>query len=246
MARMKTETFSAFPKEGLQFLRSLKRNNNRDWFQSHKGIYEAHVKKPIEDLVAAIAVEFEQFAPEMVASPKVSVYRIYRDTRFSKDKSPYKTHAAAVFPRSGLGKHEGAAFYLHISPTELLIGGGLYMPLPEDLNAVRNHIADHPDRFFAILEHDRFRKIFGSLEGERLQRVPQGFTVDHMAADYLKYKQFLAARNFPARVATTPRFYKLVVETFQAMLPFVRFLNDPILRTRRLKKRQEAFLNLGA
>ena len=104
MARMKTETFSAFPKEGLQFLRSLKRNNNRDWFQSHKGIYEAHVKKPIEDLVAAIAVEFEQFAPEMVASPKVSVYRIYRDTRFSKDKSPYKTHAAAVFPRSGLGK----------------------------------------------------------------------------------------------------------------------------------------------
>src|SRR2546427_8116416 len=96
------------------------------------------------------------------------------------------------------------------------------MPLPEDLNAVRNHIVDHPDRFFAILEHDRFRKIFGSLGGDRLQRVPQGFPVDHVAAAYLKYKQFLAARNFPPRVATTPRFYKLVLETFQAILPLVR------------------------
>src|SRR2546427_12703895 len=147
MARMKTETFSAFPKEGLQFLRSLKRNNNRDWFQSHKGIYEAHVKKPIEDLVAAIAVEFEQFAPEMVASPKVSVYRIYRDTRFSKDKSPYKTHAAAVFPRSGLRKHQGAAFYLHISPKELLIRGCPYMPMPEEPYPMREHHARHRGAF---------------------------------------------------------------------------------------------------
>jgi len=241
---MKQKAFSAFPDQGLQFLHSLKRNNNREWFQSHKSIYEQYVKQPITELIAALAQEFQKFAPEMLASPKVSAYRIYRDTRFSKDKSPYKTHVAAVFPRSGLGKHEGAGFYLHISPQELLIGGGLYMPLPEDLNAVRNHIADHPDRFFAILKHERFRRTFGSLVGERLRRIPQGFTVDHIAADYLKYKQFLAARNFPARVATTPRFYKLVVETFQAMLPLVRFLNDPILRTRRLKKRQEAFLNL--
>ena len=243
---MKQKAFSAFPDQGLQFLHSLKRNNNRDWFQSHKGIYEQYVKQPMTELIAALAQEFQKFAPEMLASPKVSAYRIYRDTRFSKDKSPYKAHVAAVFPRSGLGKHEGAGFYLHISPEELLIGGGLYMPLPEDLNAVRNHIVDHPDRFFAILEHDRFRKIFGSLGGDRLRRVPQGFPVDHVAADYLKYKQFLAARNFPPRAATTPRFYKLVLETFQAMLPLVRFLNDPILRTRRLKKRQEAFLEIGA
>ena len=243
---MKQKAFSAFPDQGLQFLHALKRNNNRDWFHSHKSIYEQYVKQPMTELIAALAQEFQKFAPEMLASPKVSAYRIYRDTRFSKDKSPYKTHVAVVFPRSGLGKHEGAGLYLHISTQELLIGGGLYMPLPEDLNAVRNHIVDHPDRFFAILEHDRFRKIFGSLGGDRLQRVPQGFPVDHVAAAYLKYKQFLAARNFPPRVATTPRFYKLVLETFQAILPLVRFLNDPILRTRRLKKRQEAFLNLGA
>src|SRR5262245_47309712 len=102
----------AFPKECLQFLRSLKRNNNREWFQAHKSIYEQFVKRPMTDLIVALAEDFQKFAPEMIASPKVSAYRIYRDTRFSSDKSPYKTHMAAVFPRSGLGKHEGAGFYL--------------------------------------------------------------------------------------------------------------------------------------
>src|SRR5437667_8122950 len=122
------------------------------------------------DLIALMAAEFQRFAPEMVASPKASAYRIYRDTRFTNDKSPYKTHVAAVFPRSGLGKHEGAGFYVHIGPNELLIGGGLYMPLPEDLNAVRKHIAENPKRFLAIVEHRSFRRIFGSLAGEQLRR----------------------------------------------------------------------------
>ncbi len=238
---MNQGAFVAFPEQGLQFLRSLKRNNNREWFQRHKSIYEEHVKQPMTELIAALAQEFQDFAPEMLASPKISTYRIYRDTRFSKDKSPYKTHIAASFPRSGLGKHEGAGFYLHIAPAELLIAGGLYMPLPEDLNAVRNHIAENPDTFLAIVEQRGFRRIFGGLEGERLQRVPKGFPPDHVAAQYLKYKQFLAGRNFPPDVATTRRFYKVVVETFKAMLPLVRFLNDPIVRARRLKERQKAF-----
>src|SRR5205823_9020692 len=98
---MTKRAFSTFPKEGLQFLRLLKRHNNREWFQEHKGIYEQHVKQPMADLIDAIAGEFQQFAPEMLATPKASAYRIYRDTRFSKDKSPYKSHTAAVFPRSG-------------------------------------------------------------------------------------------------------------------------------------------------
>src|SRR6185369_11740810 len=136
---MKQTAFSAFPKEGVQFLRRLKRNNNREWFQEHKTIYEESVKRPMTELIEAIAVDFQKFAPEMTASLKVSAYRIYRDTRFSKDKSPYKTHVAAVFPHANLGKHEGAGFYVHISPAEVFIGGGLYMPLPEDLNTVRTH-----------------------------------------------------------------------------------------------------------
>src|SRR5262245_41253001 len=134
---MNSNRFSAFPKEGLRFLRSLKRNNNREWFLEHKSIYEEVVRQPMEDLVLALAADFSKFAPELVATPKTSIYRIYRDTRFSKDKSPYKTHVAAVFPRKGFEKHEGAGLYLHLAPSELLIAGGVYMPFPDDLRAIR-------------------------------------------------------------------------------------------------------------
>ena len=241
---MKRKRFSGFPKEGLRFLRSLKRNNNREWFQEHKGIYEESLKRPMADLIALMAAEFQRFAPEMVASPKASAYRIYRDTRFTKDKSPYKTYIAAVFPRAGLRKHEGAGFYLHISPSELLVGGGLYMPSPEDLNAVRQKIADDPVSFRQIVDSRQFRKLFESVDGERLTRVPRGFSAAHPAADYLKLKQFLVGRKFPATVATTASFYGIVVETFRAMLPFVRFLNEPIIQARRVRERQASLLRL--
>ena len=167
---MKPRAFSAFPKEGVQFLRRLTRNNNREWFQEHKTIYEEFVKRPMMELIEAMAIAFQKFAPEMIASPKVSAYRIYRDTRFSKDKSPYKTHVAAVFPRAGLGKHEGAAFYLHIAPSELLIGGGLYMPMPEELNAVRQRIAAGSASFLKIVRNPGFRKLFDNVGGEQLTR----------------------------------------------------------------------------
>jgi uncharacterized protein (TIGR02453 family) len=239
---MKRSTFSAFPPEGLQFLRALKRNNNREWFQEHKYIYESHVKRPINELIEAIGVELKSFAPEMVASPKVSAYRIHRDTRFSRDKTPYKTHVAAVFPRAGLGKHEGAGFYLQVAPSELLIGGGLYMPFPEDLQAVRTHIAENFEDLAAIVKRPGFRKLFGSIQGEQLSRVPRGFNSDHPAAEYLRHKQFLVARSFDGRVATTGQFFKLVIETFRGMSAFVRFLNQPIVAELRVRERQQALL----
>jgi uncharacterized protein (TIGR02453 family) len=240
---MKTRAFSAFPKEGLQFLRNLKRNNKREWFLDHKTIYEQYVKQPISDLIEALGAEFQRFAPEMVSTSKVSAYRIHRDTRFSKDKSPYKTHVAAVFPNSRLGKHEGAGFYLHIAPTELLIGGGLYMPIPEDLNAVRRAIADNPAKFLKVIRETRFKKLFGQVTGDQLSRIPRGFSSDNPAADFLRHKNFLAARTFPSEVATSRQFYRTVVETFKGMVPFVRFLNDPILSARRIRERQKAFLS---
>jgi len=193
-------------------------------------------------LIEALAGEFQQFAPEMVATPKVSAYRIHRDTRFSKNKSPYKTHVAAVFPHSRLGKHDGAGFYLHIAPTESFVGGGLYMPIPEDLNLVRQRIAGDFQTFTKIIENRNFRKLFGGITGDQLTRVPRGFSASDPAAEYLKYKNFLASRSFSPEVAITPRFYKLVVETFKGMLPFVRFLNEPILQARLVKQRQQALV----
>jgi uncharacterized protein (TIGR02453 family) len=227
------------PAEGLQFLRSLQRNNNRDWFNQRKATYETTIKQPMQNLIEALAQDFARFAPEMQAT-KASLYRIYRDTRFSKNKAPYKTHAAASFPRAGLGKHRGAGLYFHYSPAEVLIGGGLYMPLPEDLHAVRNHIAENFDKLLAIVNNRRFKKIFGELAGERLSRVPRGFPADHPAAEYLKLKQFLAARTLPADAAIQPGFYKLLVETFEAMVPLIRFINEPIVKGRRIRDRQKA------
>jgi uncharacterized protein (TIGR02453 family) len=239
---MVKQHFSNFPEAGLRFLRGLKRNNNRDWFLSHKKEYEEAIRKPMEELVEFLALEFARFAPEIQASPRTSLYRIYRDTRFSKDKSPYKTHVAAVFPHRNLGKHEGAGFYFHIAPDDLLIGGGLYSPLPEDLQAVRAAIASEHRRLEEIARERRFRKLFGEVSGEQLSRVPRGFPADHPAARYLKYKQFLAAQTLPAAEATLPRFRESLVETFEALLPLVRFLNEPILANRRQKDRQEELL----
>src|SRR5688572_27062687 len=182
---MRSQRFVAFPAEGIKFLRALKRNNKREWFLAHKSTYERAVKQPMELLVLSLAEDFAKMAPELVANPKTSIYRIYRDTRFSKDKSPYKTHAAAVFPRSGFEKHQGAALYLHIAPDEVFLGGGVYMPLPEDLNAIRRHIAENFSGFKSIVEGRSFCRIFGKLSGEQLARVPRGFPADHPAADYL-------------------------------------------------------------
>jgi uncharacterized protein (TIGR02453 family) len=124
-----------------------------------------------------------------------------------------------------------------------LIGGGLYMPLPEDLQAIRNHIAENPKGLPKIVTSPAFRRMFGSMDGEQLRRVPRGFPSNHPAADYLRYKQFLASRTFDGDVAASSRFYKLVVETFRGMLPFVRFLNEPIVKARRIRERQQAMLN---
>ncbi len=218
-----------FPREGLRFLRALRRNNRRDWFQANRQEYERFVRGPMVELLLALRKDLARLGPEMVADPAVSLYRIYRDTRFSKDKSPYKTHAAAVFPRRGLGKHSGAGLYFHIAPDEVLIGGGIYAPEPGELLIVRQHIAAHPRAFRSIVESPAFRK-FGDLEGEKLQRVPRGFPSDHPAGQYLKYKQFLAGRVFPAEFATSPRFYPALLDCFHKMMPFLRFLNQPLVR----------------
>ena len=213
----------------LSFLRALKRNNNREWFQAHRADYEAHVHGPMIALVERLAPELARFAPELVASPRVSLYRIYRDTRFSPDKTPYKTHAAAIFPCRGLPKHEGAGLYLEVAPAHVLIAGGIYAPQPPELHAIREHLARNYRRFRSIVESPVFRRAFGEIEGDRLQRLPRGFPADHPAAEFLKMKQFLVAREYPATLAASPRFFPELVARFGQMAPLIRFLNEPLL-----------------
>jgi uncharacterized protein (TIGR02453 family) len=219
-----------FPAGTLSFLRRLKRNNRREWFNAHREEYERDVRAPMIAVIERLAVDFRSFAPDLVASPKRSLYRIYRDIRFSEDKKPYKTHVAAVFPCRDLPKHEGAGMYFHVSPDGVWAGGGLWAPQTPQLQIIREHVAANHRRLRAIVTAPAFRKTVGALEGDRLQRVPRGFPKDHEAAEYLKHRQFLAGAEFPAAFATSPKFYRGLVGVFRSISPLVRFLNEALVQ----------------
>jgi len=179
-------------------------------------------------LLGRLADEFRSFAPEFVADPKVSLFRIYRDTRFSSDKAPLKTAIGARFPVRGMSRGEGAGLYVEIAPQWVWMGGGLYMPSTSDLQAIREQIASTHPRLHRIATARPFRNAFGELHGERLTRVPLGYLKDHPAAHYLQFKQYLAGREHDAEFATSDEFYPDLVRTFKAAVPLVRFLNAPL------------------
>lgn len=218
-----------FTRETLTFLRALKRHNDREWFREHRDRYEQHVRAPMLAIIDRLARDLPRFAPQLVVSPKVSLYRIYRDTRFSSDKAPLKTHVAAIFPCRGLQKHEGAGLYFEVAPDHSWIGGGMYAPQPWQLRMVRERIASDPQGFRRIVESPRFRRIAGPLDGDRLMRVPPGFPSGHEAAEYLKFRQFLAGREFPGAFATTSGFYVELLKIFRAVAPLTQFLNEPLI-----------------
>lgn len=218
-----------FSPKAIAFLRALKRNNDREWFRARKDQYERLLRAPMVGLIERLAGDFPAFAPDLVASPKTSLYRIYRDTRFSDNKAPLKTHVAAVFPRRGLAKHQGAGLYIEVAPAGVWVGGGMYAPDTSQIHAVREHIAANSRRLRAIVESPGFKRAVGTLEGERLQRVPRGFPKDHDAAEYLKYRQFLAGCEFPAAFAASPRFYGGVLKVFRQVAPLIAFLNEPLV-----------------
>lgn len=222
-------TSPRFSPKSLAFLRALKRNNDREWFKARKEQYELLLRDPMIGVIEQLATDLRGFAPDHLASPKISLYRIYRDTRFSDNKTPLKTHIAAVFPRRELGKHDGASLYLEITPGWVWAGGGLYAPDTSRLQAVREHIAEHSRELRAIVESRSFLRIVGPLTGDQLQRVPRGFPKDHPAADYLKHRQFLAGREFPAAFACSPTFYRGIVNVFKQVAPLAEFLNQPLL-----------------
>lgn len=222
-----------FTPQTLAFLRSLARHNRREWFQPRKDTYDAVVRAPMAELVERLADDFASFAPDLVAVPRVSIYRIYRDTRFSGDKTPYKTNVAAHFPHRGLPKNECAGLYIEVAPRHVWFGGGMYMPSSRELSLVRAHVAAHHRRLERLVRSVGFRRTFGALEGEKLQRVPRGFQKDHPAAEWLRHRQFLAGCERPAEFATSPAFYRTVSAAFKALAPVIAFLNEPLLAARK-------------
>jgi uncharacterized protein (TIGR02453 family) len=217
--------FPGIPSAGIDFFRSLARHNNRDWFLPRKHIFEEQVKQPMRELVAALNAAMMDFAPDYTTDPDKAILRIYRDTRFSKDKTPYKTHLAANFRWRGSGRHEGAGFYFAISHKEVAIGGGLYIPTPEALLAMRNYIADNYEELRKVAGSRTVRRLLGEVQGEQLTRVPKGFAADHPAADWLRFKQYIFYMVLEPEIATSPALLREIVQRFRAMTPFVAFLN---------------------
>ena len=213
-----------FTRKTLTFLRALKRNNDREWFQAHRDDYDIHVKAPMMLVIERLGREFRAFAPDLMADPKKSLYRIWRDTRFSADKRPLKTNAAAVFPHRRGNRHTSAGFYFEISAGWVWAGGGVYMPEPPALHRIRTTIAGDYEGFHAVATARALRAI-GGLHGETLTRVPRGFRSDHPAAGYLKYKQFLGFQEWPPELMTKAEFWPALLKTFRAIAPLVAYLN---------------------
>lgn len=221
--------FDGFPKEGIAFLRRLKKNNNREWFAQHKGEYEDLVKAPMQSLVASLRPHFERFAPEYELNPRTAIFRIYRDTRFSNDKTPYKTHVAAHFVLRGAPKgFLGSGYYMEVEPGGAYVGGGIYMPESDQLKKIRKAIDRRANEFLAIVHAPTFKKRFGKLEGNTLQRMPKGFDDDHPMREWLKLKQFFAGSSMPVANATRASFVKETASVCETLTPLVRFLNEAL------------------
>ncbi|MBI2407899.1 MAG: DUF2461 domain-containing protein [Gemmatimonadetes bacterium] len=232
---MISQPFAGFRPAALTFLRALRRNNRRDWFEANRETFEREVKAPLKAFVEDLDVRFATVAPEFVGDPKASLFRIHRDIRFSKDKSPYKTHAAFwIFHRApgrGVGQtvDGGAGFYFHLEPGESLVAAGLWMPPRPKLQRVRDAIADDPDAWEEVVLNPAFVRRFGGLNegdpGAVLKRLPRGYAPGHPAERWLRYNSFTVSRALSDADVQSPRLATMVMKEFTAMLPLTRWLN---------------------
>lgn len=230
--------FSRFTPGALTFLRGLKRHNERPWFEANRPTYEREVLGPLRLLSEELDVRFARLAPEFVSPPKRALFRIHRDVRFSKDKSPYKTHAALwVFHRDagrGVGRdaHGGAGFYFHLEPGASLVAGGFWMPPRPLLSTLRDAIAEDRRPFERMVKAKAFVARFGGLTddepGVRLTRVPRGFAPDHPAAHWLRFNSFTASRPLTDAEALSPKLVDTIMKDYAALLPLVRWLNGTL------------------
>ena len=216
---------STLSKSNLEFLKNLQQNNNRDWFTENKSVYEKHHIETI-NFADAVLNEMRKHDNIETISGKKSLMRIYRDVRFSKDKSPYKTNWGIGFSRAT--KLLRGGYYVHISPGESFVGGGFWNPEPADLQRMRKEISLSSKEFRAILNDKTFKNTFGELQGEKLKTVPKGFEKDDEAIDLLQFKQFLISKKFSDKEVLEPDFYKKVNETFKAMRPFFDFMSTAL------------------
>ena len=224
---------TAFSPETLKFLRGLKKNNTRDWFDSRKAIYERELKVPMLTLIERVNHALADLAPEHIRPPQKTMLRIYRDTRFASDKRPYKSHLSAWWGRTGMPKTSGAGFYLEINPTELILAAGVFMPDRDQLLALRRFLVAHHAELRRLLADRKLQTRLPDRENSKpLMRAPKGFSPDApdvaAALDLLLCRQWGVSVTLPAEEALSPTLTDLIVDRFRAAAPLVALLNTPL------------------
>ena len=210
-------------KEGFDFLKQLKKNNDRDWFNAHKDLYLLSHQNVIDFADGLLELISKQDNIETVSGKK-SLYRIYRDIRFSKNKTPYKTHWGGFFTRATQKLRGG--YYFHIEPGNSFIGGGFWQPNSEDLKRIRESIAVDDTELRTVLSDKKFKKTFGELVGDQVKTAPQGYKKDHPSIDLLRFKQFLVMKKFTDKEVLDKGFANEVVKTFTVMQPFFDYMSE--------------------
>ncbi|MEO7457534.1 MAG: DUF2461 domain-containing protein [Gemmatimonadaceae bacterium] len=232
--------FSGFRPAALSFLRSLRKHNDREWFERNRATYESELRAPLAALAEEVDVRLATLAPEIVGDPKKSLFRIHRDVRFSADKSPYKTHVAAWFHHADAGRgvgtaapHGGAGFYFHMEADRASIGGGIWMPPRPTLQRIRAVIDENPRSLDRILRDPSRRRRYGGLAEENmLTRMPRGFAESHPAADLLRHQSYTLGRELKQKDLFSAKLPDLLAKEYANLLPLVRWLNGALgLRT---------------
>jgi uncharacterized protein (TIGR02453 family) len=216
---------SLIPKSSFDFLKLIKKNNDRDWFNAHKDRYLAELKH-IETFADELLMLMNKHDVIETMSGKKSLHRIYRDVRFSKNKTPYNTHWGGSFSRAT--KLRRGSYYFHLEPGNTFIAGGFWGPEPADLKRIRDEFAFDPEPFRKILKNKNFVNNFGTLKGEKIKTTPKGFNANDPAIDLLRYKQFLLRKNFSDKEVLGPNFVKSVNESFRAMRPFLDYMTEAL------------------
>jgi uncharacterized protein (TIGR02453 family) len=211
----------------FKFLRQLKKNNNREWFQENKARYEEDVRDPLLRFIADFSKPLHKISTHFIADRRRSLFRIYRDTRFSKDKSPYKTMAAAHFRHEAAGDVHAPGFYLHLEPGEVFLAAGIWQPDSDTLAKIRQAIASHPERWKRVIIGKTFKKAW-SFWGEKLKRPPAGFDPIHPFIEDLKRKDFVVVLSLTEEDACKPGFMERTAEIYGTVAPFMKFLTEAV------------------
>ena len=221
-----------FSPGALKFLRGLARNNDREWFEARRDLFECEVKQPMLAVIEDINDALADFAPEHIREPRKAMFRIYRDTRFSEDKRPYKPHVAAWWVRRGMEKTSGAGFYFHLSAKELIVAAGAYMPTPEQLLAIRRHILEHHQQLRALLANRKLKAAMQEWDADALKRPPRGFPADSPANDLICCRRWGLSTTLAPELATGPKLVSEIARRFALAAPLVAFLNAPLVGSR--------------